>query len=50
VVIFASLVLFWVLETILWVPLKLVSLIRSKAAPREPLKEVNTPTFDLKMS
>jgi hypothetical protein len=50
VVIFASLALFWVFEAIVWVPLKLASRVRSKVAPREPVKEVNAPTFDLTMS
>jgi hypothetical protein len=49
VIIFASLAVFWVFEAIVWVPLKLASLVRSKVAPRA-VKEVNAPTFDLTMS
>jgi hypothetical protein len=38
-----------VFEAVVWVPLKLASLVRSKVAPRA-VKEVNAPTFDLTMS
>jgi hypothetical protein len=50
VVILASLMLFWILEAIVWVPLKLTRLIRSKVAPQEPAKEVNAPALELTMS
>jgi hypothetical protein len=50
VVIIACLAVFWVFEAVVWVPLRLASLVRSKVTPREPVKEVNPPTFDLTMS
>ena len=46
-IIFISLALFWVFEAIVWVPLKLASLVRSAVTPRQPVKQVNAPTFDL---
>jgi hypothetical protein len=49
-IIFLSLLLFWALEAIVWVPLKFTSFLRHKITPQEPGKEVNPPTFDLKMS
>ncbi|HEY3142388.1 MAG TPA: DUF1353 domain-containing protein, partial [Acidimicrobiales bacterium] len=49
-VIFLWLMLFWLFEAIVWVPLKLASLIKSRGKEVPPSKQVNAPSLDLKMS
>jgi hypothetical protein len=50
VVIFVSLMLFWVFEAIVWIPLKLFSLTKAKLTDQEPAKKVNAPSLELNMS
>ncbi|MGH9156080.1 MAG: DUF1353 domain-containing protein [Acidimicrobiales bacterium] len=47
VLILVSLAAFFVLETVLWVPLKLAALVKQRR--NMPVKEVNTPTFEWRL-
>ena len=49
VTILAFMLLFYVMELLLWVPLKLSFLVRAAITKREPERQVNVPHFRLKL-